>query len=340
MYIQLFPSRDAKVNNNFTKFINPQNASDWPDSDHCHILLLPARQPEANQGVAPRDYIPGDDVPIYVNALSSDRSLVNYDYYYPSFKFCKPDGGPVSQRESLGAILFGDRLFTSAFKLNALTDVACQELCTTLLEQEDTAFIAEKLKEEFVHNWMIDGLPAAQKFVDSDTKQTFYIPGFPLGEFTADGQVRIDNHFNFIIHFHRHDNTRLRIVGFEVDPISVADTFKAKNCALVDTPPKILQPLTKSISYTYSVTWKEDHDIAWATRWDNYLHVFDPQIQWFSIINSIVIVLILASMLTVILLRTVYRDIARYNTITALTEEEGNATPDDFGWKMIHAGLI
>lgn len=36
-------------------------------------------------------------------------------------------------------------------------------------------------------------------------------------------------------------------------------------------------------------------------------------IQWFSILNSLVIVLFLSGMVAMILLRTLYKDIARYN---------------------------
>ena len=73
-------------------------------------------------GVAPKDYVPGDKVQLLVNALSADDSLIAYDYYYPEFHFCTPAGGPVAQRESLGSILFGDRLFSSPFEV-ALIDV-------------------------------------------------------------------------------------------------------------------------------------------------------------------------------------------------------------------------
>ncbi|KAJ3327158.1 hypothetical protein HDU91_004446, partial [Kappamyces sp. JEL0680] len=54
-----------------------------------------------------------------------------------------------------------------------------------------------------------------------------------------------------------------------------------------------------------------------------------------SIINSIVIVLILSSMVAMILLRALHKDISRYNTIG---DEDG--ANDDFGWKMVHADVF
>jgi transmembrane 9 superfamily member 2/4 len=54
-----------------------------------------------------------------------------------------------------------------------------------------------------------------------------------------------------------------------------------------------------------------------------------------SIINSIVIVVILASMVAMILLRTLHRDISRYNS---LNDEDG--AQEEFGWKMVHADVF
>ena len=47
------------------------------------------------------------------------------------------------------------------------------------------------------------------------------------------------------------------------------------------------------IVWSYSVVW-EPSDVAWASRWDTYLSTDDPEIHWFSIINSLVTVLFLS----------------------------------------------
>ena len=49
-----------------------------------------------------------------------------------------------------------------------------------------------------------------------------------------------------------------------------------------------------------------------ATRWDNYLHIFDPRIHWFSLINSLVIVVFLCAMVSMIVYRSVSRDVRRF----------------------------
>lgn len=76
-------------------------------------------------GVAPIDYANGDNVPLYVNSLTPMsnqqlKSLLAYDYYDPRFHFCQPEGGPQQQSESLGSIMFGDRIFSSPFQVSGI----------------------------------------------------------------------------------------------------------------------------------------------------------------------------------------------------------------------------
>ena len=44
-----------------------------------------------------------------------------------------------------------------------------------------------------------------------------------------------------------------------------------------------------------------------------YLDLQDTQIHWFSIVNSVVVVFFLSGIITMIIIRTLRRDIAKYN---------------------------
>jgi len=66
--------------------------------------------------------------------------------------------------------------------------------------------------------------------------------------------------------------------------------------------------------FTYSVEW-ETSTLAWASRWDTYLSMSNAQIHWFSILNSLVVVLFLAGVLAAIIIRTLKKDIANYNKL-------------------------
>lgn len=69
-----------------------------------------------------------------------------------------------------------------------------------------------------------------------------------------------------------------------------------------------------NITYTYSLNFIHNDTIKWSSRWDYILDSMPhTNIQWFSILNSLVIVLFLSGMVAMILLRTLHKDIARYN---------------------------
>ena len=55
------------------------------------------------------------------------------DYYHEEFHFCEPPDGVQKRPESLGSILFGDRIFNSPFKVRRkIEDLdGCAECITT-----------------------------------------------------------------------------------------------------------------------------------------------------------------------------------------------------------------
>lgn len=58
----------------------------------------------------------------------------------------------------------------------------------------------------------------------------------------------------------------------------------------------------------------QNNAVKWSSRWDYILESMPhTNIQWFSILNSLVIVLFLSGMVAMIMLRTLHKDIARYN---------------------------
>jgi hypothetical protein len=76
------------------------------------------------------------------------------------------------------------------------------------------------------------------------------------------------------------------------------------------------------IPFTYTVKFKRNNDVRWASRWDYILKSLpQTRIQWFSILNSLIIVLFLSGMVAMILLRTLYKDIARYNQMVDAVSE-------------------
>lgn len=71
-------------------------------------------------------------------------------------------------------------------------------------------------------------------------------------------------------------------------------------------------------------------EIRWASRWDTYLMMMDDQIHWFAVINSVMIVLFLSGMVAMIMMRTLRRDISKYNQL-----ESGEDAQEETGWKLV-----
>jgi transmembrane 9 superfamily protein 2/4 len=93
-----------------------------------------------------------------------------------------------------------------------------------------------------------------------------------------------------------------------------------------------------TVVYTYDVIW-ERSDVPWSQRWDIFLMSGDDDdIHWFSIINSLMIVLFLTGMIAMILVRNLYRDIARYNSEEAAQASEEAA--EETGWKLVHGDVF
>jgi transmembrane 9 superfamily protein 2/4 len=100
------------------------------------------------------------------------------------------------------------------------------------------------------------------------------------------------------------------------------------------------------VAFTYNVLWYES-TTAWATRWDKYLHVFDPKIHWFSLVNSAIIVVFLVFTVVSILLRALRKDIARYNRLDNINLDDLSGTSavddgiqEDSGWKLVHGDVF
>jgi len=235
-------------------------------------------------------------------------------------------------------------------------------LCKVELTKNTGWLLGSFVKDDYRAHLIMDNLPAATKMIrvmpDGKTI-TMYDRGYPLGFVgsadrpgTTTGQPYVYNHLRFVVKFHREDSfSGSRIVGFEVEPLSVKHQYKGTfttdiaklNLLTVpvgpDLPPQPITfksggaPSDAEIIYTYDVKW-EYSDIKWASRWDLYLYMGDDQIHWFSIINSLAIVLLLTGIVAMIMMRTLRRDFNRYN------EQDKEDLQEESGWKLVHADVL
>ena len=323
-------------------------------------LLLLAPAPVSSfyiPGIAPTSYKHGDTVPLHVNHLTPAtnedvtqmRSVFAFNYYQAQFHFCQPREGPQQVSESLGSILFGDRIETSPFELKMGINETCKAACEAqTFDVRDAKFVNRRIWQNYNINLLVDGLPAGTEMMEVQTRDRFYSPGFPLGR-VEDEKPYLNTHYDIVIDYHEPYAGQFRVVGASVNPSSVqgSKSLGGQQAECETGGPVVLsekEPTT--VVYTYSVYWRESPTI-FATRWDKYLHVYDPKIHWFSLVNSAVIVIFLVGMVFTILVRTLRKDIQRYNRLDQLNLDDLSGTgvvdegvQEDSGWKLVHGDVF
>jgi transmembrane 9 superfamily protein 2/4 len=301
-------------------------------------------------GVAPQDFAKGDRVLLKVNKLTSTRTQLPYEYF--SLPYCQPRK-IVSSAENLGEVLRGDRIETSPYEIAIRMDQQCKVLCIikSLNKGQAKAF-RKKIDDEYRVNMILDNLPVAMVRMREGQGEAIktYERGFPVGRIDDAGKYLLNNHLRFNVLFHRDVETDLsRIVGFEVEPFSVAHAydgaFKEGSPELTTCNPGSMKFVTskekkqevaegKEVIFTYDVLFLPS-PIRWASRWDTYLSMADDQIHWFSIVNSLMIVLFLSGMVAMIMMRTLHRDISAYNQLETAEEAQ-----EETGWKLVHGDVF
>ncbi|XP_065055621.1 transmembrane 9 superfamily member 2-like [Rhopilema esculentum] len=303
-------------------------------------------------------------VHLFVNSLDSVESVIPYEY--SKFDFCQTPKNTPSPSENLGQVVFGERIRPSPYKLAFGNNTACDEVCTKtydLKKEEDVKklqFLKQKIAENYQQHWIVDNMPITWCYEVADEDQKYCSTGFPVGCFVTESSVPQDacvisnkfnspntyyvfNHVDITIKYHSgngEDWAGARLLSAKIEPRSIEHS-DSKSCSKAMNAKGIPGELKKEgevkIKYTYSVTYLEDNKLKWASRWDYILDSMPhTRIHWFSIMNSLVIVLFLSGMVGMILLRTLHRDIARYNQLS----DSGEEAHEEFGWKLLHGDVF
>uniref|UniRef100_A0A8C2G3S6 Transmembrane 9 superfamily member n=1 Tax=Cyprinus carpio TaxID=7962 RepID=A0A8C2G3S6_CYPCA len=297
-------------------------------------------------------------IELFVNRLDSVESVLPYEY--TAFDFCY-DESEKRPSENLGQVLFGERIEPSPYKFSFKKNMECQSVCPKSYnteKAEDKAkleFLKKGMLLNYQHHWIVDNMPVTWCY-DVEDNQKFCNPGFPIGCYVTDtGRAKdacvvnadfndkdtfyIFNHVDITIFYHVVENEAAgaRLVAAKLEPKSYKHTnWEKPDCT---GPPMSLGNKFSGeikIPYTYSVKFVEDKTIRWASRWDYILESMPhTNIQWFSIMNSLVIVLFLSGMVAMIMLRTLHKDIARYNQMDSVEDAQ-----EEFGWKLVHGDVF
>uniref|UniRef100_A0AAQ5YU71 Transmembrane 9 superfamily member n=1 Tax=Amphiprion ocellaris TaxID=80972 RepID=A0AAQ5YU71_AMPOC len=295
-------------------------------------------------------------IELFVNRLDSVESVLPYEY--TAFDFCS-EKTMERPSENLGQVLFGERIEPSPYKFEFKKPVVCGKVCMRTYSTNNPSdkakldFLKKGMLLNYQHHWIVDNMPVTWCY-DVEDGQKFCNPGFPIGCFVTEAGRSKDacisnfnekdafyifNHVDITIYYHivEHEQLGARLVAAKIEPKSYENPNDDKpDCS---GGPKFLKNKHTGefkITYTYSVNFAEDKKIRWASRWDYILESMPhTNIQWFSIMNSLVIVLFLSGMVAMIMLRTLHKDIARYNQMDSVEDAQ-----EEFGWKLVHGDVF
>lgn len=310
-------------------------------------------------GLIPHSYCEDSKTPdckntidLYVNRLTSVESVIPYDY--SSFDFCEPKASQKGVSENLGQVLFGERIHSSPYQFTFMKNETCIKVCDKKYEASDKKleFLKYGMLFSYENHWIIDNMPVAWCYITT-SGQKYCSTGFPMGCYVDKKGVQKDacqmdptvfnvpdtyylfNHVDITIQYHSgkgKDWIGKRLVRVTVEP----KTYKEDDCK--GGPLAIAKESKGSVSvpFTYSVKFVANDTIEWASRWDYVLDSLQStNIQWFSIMNSLVIVLFLSGMVAMIMIRSLHKDIARYNQTESADEAQ-----EEFGWKLVHGDVF
>jgi transmembrane 9 superfamily protein 2/4 len=315
-------------------------------------------------------YKPGDVLWAKVNAITSFDTELPYSYY--SLPFCQPQDGVKKSAENLGELLMGDQIENSPYRFRMNENEKDLKVCVKdALTEHDVKHFKQRIDDYYQVNLILDNLPAS-RLTRTPDNQTSRWTGSPIG-FKLDvkddpnPQYYLYNHLQFNVLIHKYDmeagvgsmlgtgdavNTvttapdkslegSFMVVGFEVVPCSVLR--KAQDADAIATYNKLQEsrcndgPLQQikvgeRIVYSYDVSYQPS-EIRWPSRWDAYLKMEGARVHWFSILNSLMVITFLAGIVFVIFLRTVRRDLTKYEELDK--ESQAQMAEELSGWKLV-----
>jgi len=188
-------------------------------------------------------------------------------------------------REALGEFLTGHQLVESPYKTHFCISHSSKLLCKKKLTKEDVARFRSVIAKDYYFQMYFDDLPiwAFLGSVRSKWK-------------TNPMQYFLYRHLHLDIFYNNHHVIEIHV---PMDPNEGVDITEDREI---------------EVEFTYSVMWRGTRT-PFEKRMDKYLQSasmrYHHQVQWFSTMNSCVIVLLLTGFLATILMRVIKNDLIK-----------------------------
>jgi len=248
-------------------------------------------------------YEDNDEVVLWMNTVGPYHNRQE-TYGYFTLPFCAgPKESIGHYHETLSEALQGTELEFSGLEIEFKSGVNKNEYCKISLDDKSLKAFIYAVKNHYWYQMYLDDLPIWGIVGELDEKDNAYY---------------IWTHKKFEIGYNE---------NMIVD-VNLTSEGRAK-----------LQ-LGDAISFTYEIIWKKS-STKFEDRFDKYLdpNFFQHRIHWFSIFNSFMMVIFLVGLVTMILMRTLRKDYARYSKEDYADDMEKDLG-DEYGWKQVHGDVF
>ncbi|XP_067645685.1 transmembrane 9 superfamily member 3 [Eurosta solidaginis] len=225
-------------------------------------------------------------------------------YAYFSLPFCSGAKQSISHyHETLSEALQGVELEFSGYEIEFKVDVSPTVICMIDLTIDKVKAFTYAVKNQYWFQMYIDGLPIWGEVGKKDEHEDKY-------------------------YIYTHKRFEIGYNGQQIVDVTLHNEKK-----------ELLTPGGK-IKFSYEVNWKPN-PIAFKNRFDKYLDpkFFQHRIHWFSIFNSFMMVIFLVGLVSMILMRTLRKDYARYSKDEEMDDMERDLG-DEYGWKQVHGDVF
>ncbi|KAH9544257.1 hypothetical protein CY35_13G109100 [Sphagnum magellanicum] len=253
-------------------------------------------------------YAVGDTVMLWVNKVGPyNNPQETYNYY--SLPFCKPGKGVATHKwGGLGEVLEGNELIDSEIRIKFRTPMEKKTICSLELTDDQVDVFKEAVANTYWFEFFVDDLP---------------LWGF-VGEYHPEkndenSKYVMNTHKQFLIKYNKNQIIQVNLTQDNLQPIKAG----------------------KVLEFTYAVEWVETNT-TFARRFDAYLDYpfFEHQIHWFSIFNSFMMVIFLTGLVSMILMRTLRNDYAKYAREEDDLETLERDVSEESGWKLVHGDVF
>ncbi|XP_010475983.1 PREDICTED: transmembrane 9 superfamily member 1 [Camelina sativa] len=252
-------------------------------------------------------YQDGEQVTLWVNKVGPyNNPQETYNYY--SLPFCRPSANNVHKWGGLGEVLGGNELIDSEIAIKFLKNVDRNVICPLELDEAKVKHFKDAIESSYWFEFFMDDLP---------------LWGF-VGELHPDKNSENGKHV-----LYTHKNI---VVKYNKDQIIHVN--------LTQDNPRPLEA-GRTVDLTYSVQWIPTN-VTFPRRFDVYLDYpfFEHQIHWFSIFNSFMMVIFLTGLVSMILMRTLRNDYAKYAREDDDLESLERDVSEESGWKLVHGDVF